>query len=376
MSLLRIKAIAHKEAIQIGRDPLSLGMAIVIPIILIVLFGYALTVDVDNVSLLVWDQDSSPASRDFILHFQNSPYFNVIGFAQNYSHVQRFIDKGKTQAALVIPRYFSKKLEASRTCPVQAIVDGTDANTATIISGYMDSVAAAYNNKLMTACLLREGKTYRPAVEIGSRAWFNAELKSRNNIVPALIAVIMMVIAALLTSLTIAREWERGTMEQLISTPVKSYEIIWGKFIPYFVIGLFDVFVAVIMGAFLFHVPFRGNIVLLFSLSSLFLAGALSLGILISIVAKSQLAASQLAMITSFLPAFLLSGFVSSISNMPKALQVVTYCVPARYFIIILRGIYLKGAGLEVLYKEVIFLFLFSFGVFKLATVAFKKKVI
>jgi ABC-2 type transport system permease protein len=211
-------------------------------------------------------------------------------------------------------------------------------------------------------------------LDVRPRVWFNEDLESKNYIIPGLIAVIMMVIAALLTSLTVAREWERGTMEQLISTPVKKQELILGKLLPYFAIGMFDVILAVVMGEFLFEVPLRGNVALLFAMAAIFLAGALSLGMFISIVTKSQLLASQLAMVTTFLPAFLLSGFMYAISNMPKMIQVMTHLIPARYFVALLKGIYLKGIGLNILYMEAGLLSLFGVLMFALANVKFKKK--
>ncbi len=375
MKSLRIKAIAKKEFIQIFRDPRSLGMAIAIPMLLLVLFGYALTLDVDNVPLVIWDQDKSQVSRDYILNLKNSPYFKIAGYFNGYSGLQDSIDRNKALMALVIPRDFSSLIRANQETPVQLLVDGSDSNTATIAIGYVSAVTASYNRKFVITSLAKAGLKYVSPVEMRSRVWFNADLKSRNYIIPGLIAVIMMVIAALLTSLTVAREWERGTMEQLIATPVQGKELILGKLIPYFVIGLFDVVIAVAMGQFLFHVPLRGSVVLLFFLSGFFLMGALSLGMLISIVTKNQLLASQLAMVTTFLPAFLLSGFMYSISNMPKAIQVLSHLIPARYFVVILKGIYLKGVGLGVVGAQVAYLFLFSFIVVNLANRKFKKRV-
>ncbi len=376
MNLARVKAIAKKEFIHIFRDPRSLGMAIAIPMLLLVLFGYALTLDVDNVPLVIWDQNRTQISRDYILNFRNSPYFKIVGYVDGYHELQAALDRNQAVMAMVIPDDFSKRLESNQSVPVQLLVDGSDSNTATIAIGYVTAVTLKYNKKLIIDELTQSGIKYVAPIDMRSRVWFNANLKSRNYIIPGLIAVIMMVIAALLTSLTVAKEWESGTMEQLISTPVKSEELILGKLIPYFTIGIFDVAVAVAMGQFLFHVPLRGNVVLLFILSGFFLAGALSLGILISIVTKNQLVASQLAMVTTFLPAFLLSGFMYSISNMPKVIQILTHLIPARYFVVILKGIYLKGVGLEILGMQAFYLLLFAFIALKLANKKFKKKVI
>lgn len=213
-------------------------------------------------------------------------------------------------------------------------------------------------------------------IDLKPRVWFNADLESKNYLIPGLIAVIMTVITALLTSLTVAREWERGTMEQLISTPVKGPELILGKLLPYFVIGMFDVLLAVLMGKFLFYVPLRGSVVLVFAMAAIFLVGLLSVGILLSIITRSQLLSSQVAMIVTYLPALLLSGLMFAISNMPKALQVITHIIPARYFVALLKGIYLKGIGLEILGSEAALLAVFSIVMLFLANVKFKKKLV
>ncbi len=376
MNVSRVIAIAKKEFIHIFRDPRSLGMAIAIPMLLLILFGYALTVDVDNVALVVWNQDKGQESTDYILNFAASKYFNVVAYVDSYDELQRFIDESKTFImALVIPYNFSRKLNSNQSVELQLLVDGSDSNTATIAIGYATAISAKYNKRLLIQRMAEKGIKYRSPIDLRERVWFNPDLKSKNYIIPGLIAVIMMVIAALLTSLTIAKEWEMGTMEQLIATPIDPRELIAGKLLPYFLIGLFDVAVAVVMGQFLFHVPLRGSVALLFILSGFFLAGALSLGLLISIVAKNQLVASQVAMVTTFLPAFLLSGFMYTISNMPTPIQVLTHFIPARYFVVILKGIYLKGVGLRVLAMQAFYLLLFGFITMRLASKKFKKRV-
>ena len=344
MNTLRIRAISRKEFIHIIRDPRSLGMSIAIPMLLLLLFGYALTLDVDDVPMVVWDQEGSQVSREFVSRFTGSPYFSLQAYVSNYRDLEHAVDSGKALVALVIPTGFAGKIDSGREAPVQLIVDGSDSNTATIAMGYADVLAMAYSQDVALDEIHRMGGTELTLpLDVRPRVWFNPDLESKNYIIPGLIAVIMMVIAALLTSLTVAREWERGTMEQLISTPVKGHELILGKLLPYFAIGMLDVLLAVLMGEFLFQVPLRGNIALLFVMAAIFLVGALSLGMLISVVTKSQLLASQLAMVMTFLPAFLLSGFMYAISNMPKAIQLITYLIPARYFVALLKGIYLKA---------------------------------
>lgn len=375
MKARRLWAVARKESLHIIRDWRSLVMGIAIPILLLILFGYALTLDVDEVPLVVWDQNGTQASRDFISRFAGSPYFVLRRFVQTYTEVERAIDGGQALAALVIPVDFAQGVESGRIARVQAIVDGSDSNTATIVLDYVDTVARTYNQEVVIEQTAhRSGRTIMAPLALLPRVWFNADMESKNYIIPGLIAVLMMVIAAMLTSLTVAREWETGTMEQVISTPLKGPELILGKLLPYFGIGMLDVFVAVLMGEFLFAVPLRGNVALLFGMAAIFLAGALSLGMLISIVTKAQLLASQLAMVVTFLPAFLLSGFMYDISNMPSVIQAVTYAVPARYFVSLLKGIYLKGIGLELLMMEAMLLALFGLLVLLAANLAFKKK--
>lgn len=375
MNVRRIRAVARKEFLHVLRDFRSLGMAIAIPMMMLILFGYALTLDVDRVPLLVWDQSGTQASREFVSLFTGSRYFSLRGYVYAYPQIEEAIDEGRAMVALVVPRDFAAGVQTNRPTEVQAIFDASDANTATIAIGYARSIVQGYSQQLALQELHRSGqRTLEIPVEPRPRVWFNADMESKNFIVPGLIAVIMMVIAAMLTSLTIAREWERGTMEQLISTPVKGPELILGKLIPYFLIGLADMLLAVLMGQFLFHIPFRGSLVLLFGSASIFLAGVLAMGILISIVTKNQLLASQLAMVLTFLPAFLLSGLMIPISNMPVVIQGITHIVPARYFVTLLRGIYLKGVGLSILSGEVLWLSIFGIVMVTLAIVGFKKK--
>lgn len=375
MSLRRLLAIARKEFLHIRRDPRSMGMAVAIPMLLILLFGYALTLDVDNVPIAVWDQSVSPESRELVSRFDGSRYFDVRLRAEGYPDIERAIEAGQVMAAVVIPRDFSARMSTGRVAAVQFLIDGSDSNTATIALGYAESVTLGYSRDIaFRGARVGGTDTLRDPLEVRPRVWFNADMKSKNYIIPGLIAVIMMVIAALLTSLTVAKEWETGTMEQLISTPIRARELVLGKLLPYFAVGMLDVLIAVGMGEFLFQVPLRGSVALLFGMAAVFLAGALSMGMVISIVTKSQLLASQLAMVLTFLPSFLLSGFMYNIGNMPKSIQVVTYIIPSRYFVTLLKGIYLKGAGLSVLLGEAALLTVFGVTMVLLASRKFRKK--
>ncbi len=375
MNLKRVSAITKKEFIQIIRDYRSLGLAIFNPILLLCLFGFALSLDVNNVPLIIWNQDKSQISTDFILNFKNSRYFKIVGYFDNYTQLQNYIDRRKALMAMVIPKDFSKFIQLNQPAPVQLLVDGSDSNTATIAMGYVNAVVEKYNVQFINDAVSKLGIKNLSPIDLRPRVWFNEDLKSKNYIIPGLIAVIMMMIAAQLTSITVAREWERGTMEQLISTPIRRGELILGKFIPYFLIGFFDLLVAVAMAQFVFVVPLRGSLILLLILSSIFLAGALGQGMYFSVVAKNQRLATQLTLLTTFLPTFMLSGFVYPIYNMPKVIQVITYIFPARYFISILKGIYLKGEGLNILWLQVLFLLLFAVMMIVLAYRRFEKKV-
>ena len=311
MNFKRIWAISNKEFIQIKRDPRSLALALGIPVLLLIIFGYGLSLDIDRVHTVVWNQDaSSQVTRDFLLNFKYSKYFKIIAYTDNYRTIERMINSGQAMLALVIPKDFSHFIKSGKVAPLQLLVDGSDSNTATIAMGYVRSVVGTYNTNLLVNTFAQYGFKPSRSVDLRARVWFNMGLTSRWFITPAVIAMIMMIIAALLTSICVAREWERGTMEQLISTPVKPLELIIGKLIPYFSIGFFDLTVGVIMIRFLFEVPFRGSYFLLVILSALFLIGALSQGIFISISARTQLLASQMATLTTFIPTMLLSGFI------------------------------------------------------------------
>lgn len=361
MNLRRLRAVARKEWLHIIRDPRSLILAIGIPMLMLLMFGYALTLDLNRVPFVVWDQGGSVESRDFTAGFTATHYFDFRGRVGSYAEVERALDSREAMLALVLPPDFAARIAAGRPAGVQAIVDGSDSNTAGLVLGYTAAVTAAYNERITLAQVRRiTGAAPAAALALRPRVWFNADLESRNFIVPGIMAVIMGLIAALLTSLTIAREWERGTMEQLVSTPVKPAELILGKLLPYSGLGLANMIVAVLMTVFLFDVPLRGSVPLLFGVGLVFVVGTLAQGVLISTIARQQLLASQMAMISTFLPAFLLSGFAFAIANMPLPVQGITYLVPARYFVALVKGIFLRGVGLETLWGDAAFLAAFA----------------
>ena len=370
MDRMRLFAVARKEVLQLRRDPRSLILAFLLPVALLVFFGYAITWDVKDIRMAVVDQDRTRASRELVDAFRASGRFTLAAGLGSTADIEPLLDRGQVRLALVIPPRFAADLGAGRTSVVQAIVDGSDANTATISLGYTQAIAQQYSARV----LLQTRRVTLP-VNAETRIWYNEELSSRNMIVPGLVAVIMMIIAGLLTSLTIAREWERGTMEQLASTPVTRLEVVIGKLLPYLGIGLVDVALCSFVGVALFHVPFRGNPVFLFGTSLAFLTGTLGLGLFISAISRTQLLATQIGMIVTFLPGFLLSGFMFSIENMPLPLRLLTYLVPARYFLVVTRGIFLKGVGPDVLWSQGLLMFAYAVVGLGLAVRAFRKEI-
>jgi ABC-2 type transport system permease protein len=375
MSLRRLKAMMVKECRHILRDPRSLLMALAMPLVLLLLFGMALSLDVDRIPTLVYDADNSALSRELIRQFQGSRYFDIQGYTNNYAAIERGIDRNQILLGLAIPRDYSRHIGAGEHVDVQVLIDGSDSNTASIALGYVDALVRNYAFTLRRdAQNFRGGGKLDPPIDPRLRVWYNSSLESRNYIVPGLIAVILMIIAALLTSLTIAREWEMGTMEQLLSTPLRPAEVVLGKMLAFFFVGFIDTVIAVSAAVFIFAVPLRGSVLFLALTSCMFLWGALFWGIFISASVRNQLLAYQMGLLTSFLPAFLLSGLVYAIEGMPGPIQAVTYLVPARYFIILLKGIFLKGVGIKVLWLELVPLTAYATAVFLLATRKLKQK--
>ena len=371
LSWTRLTAMARKEVLHLRRDSRSLLLALLLPTLLVVLFGYAIGWDVDDIRTAVLDLDESARSRELIEAFEASGYFTVVRHLTRHGQVEDVLDRGEALVVIVLPPDFARDLDGGRSAALQILVDGSDANSATIALGYAQGIVRSFSSDVLLA-----GAERPPRVRAETRVWYNEELLSRNMIVPGLVAVIMMIIAAMLTSLTIAREWERGTMEQLVSTPVHRVEVVLGKLLPYVAIGVIDVVLVSLIGVFLFDVPFRGSPGLLMILSLAFIVGSLGLGMFISAVARSQLLATQMAMLLTFLPAFLLSGFMFAIDVMPPALQAITYLIPARYFLVVTRGLFLKGVGVEVLATEGLLMIAFAvLGVLG-ATRAFRKQIL
>ena len=366
MSYRRLRAVLIKELHHITRDARSLGLALAVPVMMLLLYGYALSLDVDRVPTLIYDQDGSTASRELIRQFQGSRYFEIRGIVNSYAPIERGIDTNQILMGVTIPRDYGKLTAAGREAPVQILLDGSDSNTASIVLGYAESVVRGYSLRLRTDMQNRRGgeRVSGPPVDAQLRVWYNSSLESKNYVVPGLIAVVLQIVTALLTSLTIAREWEMGTMEQVLSTPLRPTEMVLGKMAAYFLVGLADAVMAVLAGIFVFGVPLRGSIFMMVASLGLFLVGVLFWGIFVSAAAKTQLQAYQMGILSSFLPAFLLSGFVYEIQTMPWIIRVITHIVPARYVVTTMKGIFLKGVGLEVLWGELGFLMLYAAIVF------------
>jgi ABC-2 type transport system permease protein len=375
MSFTRFLAVARKEVVQILRDARSLIIVVIMPVILVLLFGYGVNLDLKGLPVYVYDRDGSQQSQDLLKRFQASAYFDVVRVVNDYAALARSLDDGHAKMGIVVPWDFSERLHEGRPVQVQALVDGSDDNTANVLIGYAQAVVQGYSSDIQLDWLRNRGQLAQPAVlSVETRTWYNEDLESSAFIVPGVLALVMSVIGAFLTSLTIAREWERGTMEQLISTPVTPAEIMLGKLVPYFIIGIFDVIVCALIAIYWFQVPFRGSFLTLLVSSAMFMVVVLSLGFFISVIAGSQLAASQIALLITFLPAFLLSGFLYSIEQMPIALQWITRILPARYYVSVLKKIFLKGTPTAMLYTDLVPLAVFTLVLAVLATRAFHKR--
>jgi drug efflux transport system permease protein len=377
MSFTRFLAMARKEVVQILRDTRSLIIVVIMPVILVLLFGYGVNLDQKHLPIYVWDREGSQESQDLLKRFQASDYFEVIRVVNSYPELLHAIDDGRIRMALVIPWNFSQAVHDGGGTAVQALVDATDDNTANVAMGYAQAIVQGYSSQVQLEWLQQRGQAAQPPpLRVETRTWYNEDLESSAFIIPGVLALVMSVIGAFLTSLTIAREWERGSMEQLVSTPVTPLEIMLGKLAPYFLIGMFDVVVCALLALYWFHVPFRGSFVALLISSALFMVVVLALGFFISVVAKNQLAASQMALLATFLPAFLLSGFLYAIEQMPVILQWITRILPARYYVSLLKKIFLKGTATSLLYADLIPLTIFALVLTVLATRSFHKRLV
>ena len=368
----RIAAVARKEVHQIARDRRTLMILLFVPAFFLLVYGYALNFDIRHIGLAVHDQDRSTASRELVSAFVNSGYFDFAQEVTSPADVSAVIDRDAARAVLVIPGGFGDGVAAARPTQVQLIVNGDNANTATTVVGYATGIVAMISTRYELQA--RIGSPAGPIVVIEPRVWYNPELRSTFFLVPGLIAYIAMLTAVVSTALSIVREKEVGTMEQVRMSPVGPFSYVVGKTVPYFFVSIVSAMGVVGLSMVLFDLPMRGSWLLLLLAVSVFLVGALAFGVLISTIAETQQVAFQVALLTSYLPTLMLSGFIFPISSMPAALQAITYAVPARYFLIALRGIVLKGVGIEVFWRELAALVVFAMVVLTLASLRLKRE--
>jgi len=369
----RIYHILVKEFIQIFRDPRMKAIIFIMPMIQVMVFGYAVSTDVTNIPTAVYDLDNTQASRDLIWEFTASNYFRVKKYIFHDKEQKRLIDESRVNAVLRINRGFARDLNAHRSAQIQLIVDGTDSNTAAVILSYSNRIIEKYSAHILDGrarVILK--KSEFPRVNLRSRSWFNENLESRNFYVPGVIALIVMLITLLLTSMAIVREKEIGTMEQLMVTPLRPMELILGKLLPFAAVGMFEVALIIVAARLIFSVPIRGSVPLLFACSVLFLLSTLGIGLFISTISRTQ----QQAMMSSFfffMPALLLSGFAFPIRNMPVGVQVLTLLNPLRYFMQIVRDLFLKGVGLESFWQAAVALLVFGTAILALSALRFHR---
>ncbi len=372
----RLLAVIKKEFITLFRDPISLTVMLIMPVFMLILYGFAATLDVEHIPVSVLDRDKTVESRNFIDRFTQNKYFKLRSFLYSDREISDVLDRGKTKVVLSIPHKFGQAIRGGNTATVQALIDGSDSSWAQSAMGYIQSIGAGFNQDLIRIKIAQLGikKPVQSPVNVIPRIWYNEDLRSMDFLIPGLIAVILMQVSAVLTSLTIITEKEQGTIESIIVSPVKKYELILGKILPYVIMIFVDMFLITACGYFLFNVPVKGSYLLLLFCSFIFLTGTMALGLFISTTSTTSQAAIQMASITTLLPAILLSGFRFPIENMPYALQWVSLFVPARYFIDILRAIYLKGVGLFCFWQDFVLMTALSLFFIVLSIVKFKKR--
>ncbi|QRM54184.1 ABC transporter permease [Sinorhizobium sp. BG8] len=366
---VRFAALVRKESLQVIRDPSSILIAFVLPLVLLFLFGYGVSLDTTNTRIGLVNELSSPLTDDLAASFQASRYFTT-DLGRDRREFEEDLVSGRIRGIVVITASFGSDFAARRNPAIQVVVDGSDPNTANFVQNYVRGTVSTWERQRAS-----ESRGELPAISVEQRFWFNPELASRNFLVPGSIAIVMTLVGTLLTSLVVAREWERGTMEAMMATPVTAAELLAGKILPYFLLGLASMTLCVVLAVFLFAVPFRGSILALYALSATFLIPALGQGLLISAATKNQFLASQLALISAFLPAFLLSGFLFEINSMPTVIQWITYIVPARYLIPSLQTVFLAGDIWPMFLQAIAVMLLMGVALFALAARSTRKRI-
>ncbi len=373
----RISALLYKEFIQVMRDPVALWLLLLLPVVMLLVFAYAINLDVRNIPIAVYDLDKTEMSRSVVDRFVTSGYFVLKKRLIAEHDMAGVLDRGEVKVALQIPRNFQKDISNGKSTPVQVIIDGTDSNTANITMGYVKSILAAESMKVIFQLLNTNGiasSSSMATLDVRPNIWYNPELASLNFLVPGIIGIIVMVIGAIRMSLSLVKEREKGTIESLMVSPLRPIELMIGKITPYIVIVFFDLILIVLAGRYLFNVPFRGSVPLFLFLSLLFLGSALGAGLFISAISKTSQVAWFVGFMVTILPSIILSGFIFPIESMPKPIQIVASLMPLRYYMIVLRGIILKGVGWAALYEQAAILFLFAVVSLVSSSLFFKKR--
>ncbi|MCB9249913.1 MAG: ABC transporter permease [Ignavibacteriales bacterium] len=374
-----MKTILHiikKEFLQFKRDPKMFGIVLIAPIVQLLFLGYAATLDVNNVHILFMDQDKTETSRNFIERFESSGFFSIDYYADSYDELTTQINNANVLVAFVIPKDFSKNINRNETVKLQAIFDGSDGNTASIAAGYIGKIISEYSIDIVMDYRNKRGIKVQPVGQISAeiRTWYNPYLKTRYFMVPAIVALLLSIITILLTSLAIVKEKEIGTLEQIIVTPIKSYQLIIGKLVPFLILGLISVVLVITMMGVIFSIPVRGSITFLFVASFFYILSTLGLGLFVSTISKTQQQAMMIAIFAIMMPMIYLSGFAFPIENMPQILQGVSYLIPLRYFITIIRGVVFKGIGIVDLWQELTVLFFMGTAILIFSSLRFRKK--
>jgi ABC-2 type transport system permease protein len=367
--------IIRKEFLQLRQDRKMFGISFVAPVLQLIILGYAATFDVKDIPTVVCDFDNSPSSRGLVQSFTSTEYFRVVGYFDKTSEIDNQLDDGHASIAIIIPRGFEKKIGAGQSAPLQVIADGTETSTAGIGLSYASIIVSRYSQNILLESLVKRGSLTMPArVSAEFRVWYNPELKSRNFMVPGVLGLLLMVMTMLLTSLAIVKEKELGTLEQLVVTPIKPYQLIIGKLAPFFLIGVIDVVLVVFFASLVFSLPVKGGVLLLLFLSLIFLMTTLGLGLFISTISRTQQQAMMTAIFFFMLPMMFFSGFVFPIENMPTIIQYVSYVIPLRYYFVIVRGLFLKGVGMSILWPQALALLVFGSVILRMSVMRFQKK--
>jgi len=365
-----------KEFLQFKRDPKMFALMLIAPVVQLTLLGYAANLDVKLVRTIVYDQDRSAASRDFIERFSSSGYFKIEQYVTSYHKITEVIDKGEAILALVIPNDFEKNIYSRRTATVQALLNGSDGNTAGIVAGYSQNIVSDYSQNIILNFLNRSGQKFSsvPVISPEIRVWYNPELKTRNFMVPGIVGLLLSIITLILTSLAVVKEKEIGTMEQLIVTPLKPYQIIIGKLVPFVLLSFVAVLIILAAMWLIFGIPVKGELWFLFLSSLFYILSTLGLGLFVSTISKTQQQAMMISIFAVMMPMIFLSGFAFPIENMPKSIQYISYIVPLRYFNEIIRGVILKGLGIADLWFNALLLLLMGIVILFFSSLRFKRR--